>query len=89
MKFTLEIELGNDIMETGSDLAAALAKTAEFLRARDTDRGYLTVEDWDAPYKQHSVTDEYGHTVGSWKVVADLPFSGNADLRGLPLGVSV
>jgi hypothetical protein len=71
IKFTLEIELGNDVMETGSDLAAALAKTAELLRARDTDRGYLMVEDWSANDRQHSITDEYGHNVGSWKVVAD------------------
>jgi hypothetical protein len=71
MKFTLEIELGNDVMETGSDLAAALAKTAELLRARDTDGGYLMVEDWSANDRQHSITDEYGHNVGSWKVVAD------------------
>jgi hypothetical protein len=74
MKFTLEIELGNDLMETGSDLAAALAKTAELLRARDTDKGYLLVEDWNAYDRQHSVSDEYGHEVGRWKVVADLPF---------------
>jgi hypothetical protein len=84
MKFTLEIELGNDVMQTGPDLAAALAKTAEFLRVRDTDKGYLLVEDWNKNDRQHSVTDEYGHKVGSWKVFADLPFSANADLHRLP-----
>jgi hypothetical protein len=84
MKFTLEIELGNDVMQTGPDLAAALAKTAEFLRARDTDKGYLLVEDRDAYDRQHSVTDEHGCKVGSWKLLADLPFSANADLRLLP-----
>jgi hypothetical protein len=47
------------------------------------------VEDWSANDRQRSVTDEYGHNVGSWKVVADLPFRANADLRGLPLGVSI
>ena len=89
MKFTLEIELGNDLMETGSDLAAALAKTAELLRVRDTGKGYLLVEDWNAYDRQHIVTDQYGHEVGSWKVVADRSFSTNADLRGLPLCVFI
>jgi hypothetical protein len=89
MKFTLEIELGNDVMETGSDLAAALAKTAELLRVRDTDKGYLLVADWSAYDRQHSITDECGHNVGSWKVIADLPFRANANLRSPLLRVSV
>jgi hypothetical protein len=84
MKFALEIDLGNGVMETGSDLAATLVKTAELLRARDTDKGYLLVADWNAYDRQHSVTDECGHEVGSWMVVADLSFSANAHLHGLP-----
>lgn len=49
--FALNIELGNDAMQDGSDVADALIDVADRLRAGGT---------------SGSVIDDYGNTVGSW-----------------------
>lgn len=58
MKFKLEIELGNDAMQTPSDVRRALreiAATARFPVAGEEDEG--------------RIGDENGNTVGRWEFV--------------------
>jgi hypothetical protein len=58
MKFTLQIKLGNEAMQTGYDIAQALTEVAEKLRGEDDAR-----MDWSG-----NIRDINGNTVGSWKV---------------------
>jgi hypothetical protein len=63
MKFQLEIELGNDAMQTLDDVIAAIQASRKSL----ADGGEpLTVGDRDPILR-----DENGNTVGGWKVVDD------------------
>jgi hypothetical protein len=59
MKFTLEIELGNEAMQGSSDVARALRATADRIQGH----GHFAGEN-SAP-----VRDDNGNTVGSWAVV--------------------
>lgn len=59
MKFKLEIELGNDAMQSYDDLAAALEKTARKLR----DYAEVTIGETGR------IMDENGLAVGRWRVV--------------------
>ena len=60
MKFQLEIELGNDAMQTLDDVITALKASRKSL----ADGGdVLNAHDRDI------LRDENGNTVGSWKVV--------------------
>lgn len=63
MKFTLEIELGNDAMRYGIDLAEALRE-----QARIIDEAYIhtMVHPYGRP-----VRDRNGNVVGKWEVVQD------------------
>lgn len=55
MKFQLEIELGNDAMQTTEDVAEALEQVAKELS--------LIVSGWG------SIRDRNGNKVGTWKLV--------------------
>jgi hypothetical protein len=58
MKFTLEIDLGNDAMQTGSDVAAALRRLAVKLSDSLFDEG-----------ADHGrIMDLNGNKVGTWEV---------------------
>lgn len=60
MKFILEIELGNDAMQAGRDVAKALDKTGSIVKACYP--GQIT----DA--YDRAIYDENGNRVGGWKV---------------------
>jgi hypothetical protein len=59
MRFTLEIELGNDAMTTGYNVAAALRRVsgqvAELVKK-------------DLPGAEGAIRDVNGNTVGKWEV---------------------
>ena len=62
MKFTLKIELGNEAMETGEDVAIALRKQADYIATRYSMGNIQTANAW------HNIMDENGNTVGHWTV---------------------
>lgn len=57
-QFILKIQLGNDAMQTGCDIAGALRKTSF-----DIDWRGILLKTQDYP-----VRDINGNTVGSWRV---------------------
>jgi hypothetical protein len=59
MKFTLEIELGNEAMQTAEDVA-------EFLREKLVRR--VEACTFDLPEGPYLVKDRNGNTVGEWSV---------------------
>ncbi len=59
MKFTLEIELGNDAMQTGDDIRQILRNVAHIMRISDLPN----VGD------EGAFRDVNGNTVGKWEVV--------------------
>lgn len=67
MVFTLKIELGNDAMQTGEDVALALEQVALNLTRRI---GSLNLE---RDKREHNVPglikDANGNTVGKWECV--------------------
>lgn len=67
MKFTLEIELGNEAMQYGHDLAKALEQVSELLKYHDAQEAQ-SVEDWDVYDRKGSVKDHNGNRVGKWEV---------------------
>lgn len=60
MKFTLEIELGNDVMQSPADVARALEDVAKTLTAT----GLMAI------HEEGDVRDWNGNTVGEWSVKA-------------------
>ena len=60
MKFTLEIELGNDAMQTRNDVMEALRKLGQNLRYMND-----TPESGD----DGGIMDTNGNTVGKWEVI--------------------
>ena len=58
MKFRLTIELGNDVMQTGTDVARVLEKVANFLTS------YEALQ----PDLSNNLRDLNGNKVGEWKV---------------------
>lgn len=60
MKFTLEIELGNDAMRTGADVAEVLERLAHHMGTRN----WAALSEGEC---QH-VHDLNGNTVGKWEV---------------------
>ena len=61
MRFTLEIELGNDAMQTGQDVAGALRKEAQ--RLAEFCKKDLR------PGAEGLIRDVNGNTVGKWQVL--------------------
>ena len=61
MRFTLEIELGNDAMRTGAHLEKTLAEVGTRVRAALP--GVITRED------NGRIRDVNGNTVGKWQVL--------------------
>ena len=59
MTFTLKIELGNDGVQSGDDMAAALRKAAAYFTgcSGEFERG-----------ESGHIADATGNTVGSWEV---------------------
>lgn len=57
MKFTVEIELGNDLAQTGKDIAEMLLRVA----------GRIQYDDL-APKSFANIKDLNGNTVGLWQV---------------------
>jgi len=64
MEFTLEIELGNEAMQTRGDVAAALKRVATAL----THYGAAPIKPTDAG--PIAVRDLNGNTIGKWEVTA-------------------
>lgn len=62
MRFTLEIELGNDAMQTADDVA-------EFLRDKLVRR--VESSTFDSPEGPYLVKDRNGNAVGKWEVTGD------------------
>jgi hypothetical protein len=60
MKFLLEIQLGNDATQTGSDVAEALRRIAIQIDA--------DFAGWDLDADQGKVYDINGNSVGTWGV---------------------
>lgn len=54
MRFTLNIKMGNEAMQTGEDIAAALHAVAYHVEQHDDSTG--------------SIFDENGNNVGKWEV---------------------
>ena len=68
MQFKLTIELGNDAMQTGEDIAAALHHTADRVESaieytEEEDGSFTTLEHSGGP-----IMDENGNKVGAWHV---------------------
>lgn len=68
MRFTLTIELGNDAMCTGEDIAASLHQTADRVEGaieytEEEDGSFTTLEHSGRP-----ILDTNGNKVGSWAV---------------------
>lgn len=62
-KFTLEIELGNDAMQTSDDVAKVLEAVADRLVKRE----YL--EDMEVlETVTKGIKDANGNTIGSWRI---------------------
>jgi len=59
MRFTLDITLGNEAMQTAEDIATALAKLGEQL---------ATFDESNWPGTEGIIRDENGNTVGTWQV---------------------
>lgn len=62
MKFTLEIDMGNDAMLTAADIADALD---------DTSRGIRDDGDFIPGDHEFAIRDANGNTVGKWMVTDD------------------
>lgn len=60
-KFTLTIQLGNDTMQNGDDIAGALRIAAD---------GVSSIYDGPGDRAKSSVWDTNGNTVGEWSVTA-------------------
>jgi hypothetical protein len=60
MKFTLEIELGNDAMQTCDDLGRAIREVSE---------EFLDIMDAPTLVSDILLKDINGNTVGKWEVV--------------------
>jgi hypothetical protein len=56
-RFTLEIETGNDALQTGEDLARLLVRFAENIREGNG-------------FGSNPIRDDNGNAVGSWSFVA-------------------
>jgi hypothetical protein len=62
MKFTLEIELGNDAMQSAEDVAEAIRSKLKGIEAST----------FNAPEGPYNIRDRNGNTVGKWEVKRDL-----------------
>lgn len=62
MKFVLEIELGNDAMQNGTDVIKAIRESLKGEESLPLDEGTAG-----------RLWDENGNLVGSWKVIEDAP----------------
>jgi len=60
MKFTLEINLGNEVMQTGADVGYAIERAAERIQFADM-----------VPGDSGVILDTNGNTVGAWSVQND------------------
>ena len=66
MKFTLEIELGNEAMQSGQDVADALAK----IGMPYSGVGLAQIQGCLGEGEGADIHDLNGNTVGSWEVTA-------------------
>lgn len=64
MKFTVEIELLNDAMQTADDVAQALRETAD--RLVDTMGGNENLDEHEGKFR--NIRDINGNTVGIWQI---------------------
>lgn len=67
MKFTLEIELGNEAMQTPFDVGKALVNVGLLLNSHEAG-SFKTFEELDAYDRKGSIRDVNGNTVGKWEV---------------------
>jgi len=64
VQFCLRINIGNDAMTTGSDVANALRDIAEFIQGNGNMESYTRGNGYPGKY----VNDINGNTVGFWDV---------------------
>ena len=64
MKFSLEIELGNDAMELYPDIALALEHLSDLLTTENPD-----ITDPPHPGDGDCIRDPNGNTVGNWTII--------------------
>lgn len=76
MKFTLEIELGNEAMQFYSDITEAVIATNHRIRASSN----LMAADRPKTGDGGKIRDLNGNTVGKWEVTDDQP--ANVTLAG-------
>lgn len=62
MRFTLNIELGNEGMQTQADVLAAITRSINYPQNATMHVG-----------ESEAVRDGNGNTVGSWEVIEDAP----------------
>jgi hypothetical protein len=62
MKFSLSIELGNDAMQSGFDVATALEAAAAYIHDLSENTGALEAQDGAA------IFDTNGNRVGFWAI---------------------
>ena len=74
MKFVLEIELGNEGMQSGEQVAGAIRRVATKIDS--------PFDNWEMEGDQGIIRDINGNTVGKWVVMDDSPLA----LDGLPKG---
>jgi hypothetical protein len=67
MRFTLELELGNEALLTSEDLSAVLEKVGKRITSQDYVQ-HLIDENGDGDIIARGITDAYGNTVGSWSL---------------------
>lgn len=68
MVFSLRIELGNEAMQTGTDIAGALQELAGRVATFAEDTNYDRGRGW--PGTVGPIRDANGNTVGSWEVTS-------------------
>lgn len=68
MKFTLTIDLGNEAMRSGADVANVLGKLARRIELREDGYG-----DSLTPNGFVAIFDANGNTIGQWRVTDDDP----------------
>lgn len=66
MKFRMEIEIGNDTMQTLEDVGRVVIEVGRFLILRHP-MSRLELEDLEDIDEVHKLRDSNGNTVGSWR----------------------
>lgn len=71
MKFILEINLGNEAMQTAWNIGEALEAIAHSLRFAHDQNGGALPENWDEYDRSGQIKDANGNKVGRWELKQD------------------